>query len=76
MLPFSPGSEPEPELLSCAASKDEASERIKSISSRIVGGGNATYAPYQVFYLWAIFVSHYGMKKNIEYKYKRVTKSK
>ena len=34
----------------CAAAKDDASGN--GIVSRVVGGRNATYAPYQVFFAW------------------------
>ena len=44
----------EPEQLRCAVAKDGASEAGKSVVSRVAGGRNATYAPYQVNYLWTL----------------------
>ena len=44
----------EPEQLRCAVAKDGASEAGKSVVSRVAGGRNATYAPYQVIYLWTL----------------------
>ena len=44
----------EPEQLRCAVAKDGASEAGKSVASRVAGGRNATYAPYQVIYLWTL----------------------
>ena len=38
--------------LKCAAAKDDTSKTSNSIVSRVVGGRNATYAPYQVFFAW------------------------
>ena len=40
-------------MLSCAAAKDDAAGGArKSIVSRVVGGRNATFAPYQIFFAW------------------------
>ena len=43
----------EPDHLSCATTKDDVSEAGRSIVSRVVGGRNATYAPYQIIFAWA-----------------------
>ena len=41
------------DMLSCAAAKDDAvGGARKSIVSRVVGGRNATFAPYQIFFAW------------------------
>ena len=38
--------------MKCAAAKDDASGN--GIVSKVVGGRNATYAPYQVFFAWML----------------------
>ena len=46
--------------LKCAAAKDDTSKSVVSrVVSRVVGGRNATYAPYQVFFAWT-FKSNIG----------------
>ena len=51
---FSTESEPEPGQLRCAVAKDDPVEAGKKVASRVVGGRNATYAPYQVFFAWVL----------------------
>ena len=42
----------ESEQLSCATAKSDESES-GGVVSRVVGGRNATYAPYQIIFAWA-----------------------